>query len=157
MCAAAIAGGDTDKAVLSALHGLEHPLSNRWATQLEMVAGVALGLVEEHVRARALLLSSIDRASGMTVPGWLEETLSAVAVYVISTDPRTSSALLSWVRAQTFDKGNPARTPIGYTLYKHGVREVRRVLDDADVQAGKERGGAMSHDEVAACARSALG
>jgi predicted ATPase/class 3 adenylate cyclase len=156
VCAAAIATGDTDKAVVSALRGSEHPLAGRWAMQLDMVAGVAFGLVDEHDRARGLLRSAIDRASGMTVPGWLEEILCAVAAYLVPSNPRAASALLSWIKAQTFDRGYPSRTPIGYTLYRHGVREVRRLLSDADVEAGKARGRAMSHEQVAVFGRAAL-
>jgi hypothetical protein len=124
--------------------------------QLDMVAGVAFGLVDEHDRARGLLRSAIDRASGMTVPGWLEEILCAVAAYLVPSNPRAASALLSWIKAQTFDRGYPSRTPIGYTLYRHGVREVRRLLSDADVEAGKARGRAMSHEQVAVFGRAAL-
>jgi predicted ATPase len=156
ICAAAIVTGDTEKAVLAALEGLEHPLAGRWMMQLEMVAGVAFGLIGEHERAKMLLLNAIERSSSMTVPGWLEETLAAIAVYLVPIDPKTSSALLSWVKSQSFDKGNPSRTPVGYTLYRHGVSEVRRLLSDADVQAGKARGSRMTREEAADTAAAAL-
>jgi predicted ATPase/class 3 adenylate cyclase len=156
IAAAAIVTRDTEKAVAASLRGLDHPESGRWWAQLEMVAGVALGCVGEHDRARTMLRQSIERSAGMTVPGWLEETLAGVAVYLVASDPKAASTILSWVKTQTFDRGNPTRTAVGYTFYRYAVREVRRVLDDDAVQEGRARGAAMLRDEAIACALDAL-
>ena len=67
--AAAIAAGDVDKAVVAALHGLEHPESGRWMILVELVASVALGCIGEHERVRLMLQSAIDRSAAMSVPG----------------------------------------------------------------------------------------
>ena len=157
LTAAAIAAGDVDKAVVASLQGLEHPESGRWMILVELVAGAALGCIGEHERARPMLLTAIDRSAAVSVPGWLEETMTGVAVYLAGVDPRAASALLSWVKSQTFDVGNPSRTAVGYTFYRHAVKEVRRVLDADAVDAGKARGRAMSRTQVIALARDAVG
>ena len=108
-----------------------------------------LANVEGTDHAWSLLGALRPRVVRSGVPLHADDLVLACAIaHAVGGDHARASALMSWVRAHSFDAGRPVASGAHYMLYRHFRGVVREALGPDEAQRARELGSKMSLEEA---------